>query len=165
MPMQSLIQANRIILDPGDRMFFKNGSVYNGRFKPKGEGTQASPIYIGTYGDENAPRPQFNGQGKFEEAVLIYNTRYLHLDGIEITNTGPEPEPKRRGLQIQIENYGTAQNIKITNLFIHNVNGSIFKREGGGLTASSSRTVCSKTVLATALTHVAIRTVATGIQA
>jgi len=131
-PMQSLNRANRIVLEPGDRMFFKNGSVYDGHFKPKGEGTQKTPVYIGTYGDKNAPRPQFNGRGKYEEAVLIYNTRYLHLDGIEITNTGPNPEPKRRGLNIQIQNYGTAQNIKVTNLFIHNVNGSIIKRKGGG---------------------------------
>ncbi len=131
-PMQSLTKANSVVLSPGDRMLFRRGSVYNGRFKPQGEGTPDIPVYIGTYGDKQAARPRFNGQGKFEEAVLIYNTRYLHLDGLEITNTGPEPKPRRRGLKIQIDNYGTAQNIKVTNLFIHDVNGSLIKRKGGG---------------------------------
>lgn len=131
-PMQSLTKANSVVLIPGDRMLFRRGSVYNGRFKPQGEGTAGIPVYIGTYGDKQTARPRFNGQGKFEEAVLIYNTRYLHLDGIELTNTGPEPQPRRRGLKIQIDNYGTAQNIKITDLFIHDVNGSLIKRKGGG---------------------------------
>ncbi len=131
-PMRSLAKANSIRLRPGDTMLFRRGSVYRGRFKPQGEGTQAAPIFIGTHGDGEAPRPRFDGQGKFAEAVLIYNTRYLHLDGLEITNTGPERQPKRRGLKIQIEDYGTAQNLKITNLFIHDVNGSLVKRKGGG---------------------------------
>jgi len=131
-PMQSLAKANSIVLMPGDTMLFRHGSVYSGRFKPQGEGTRAAPVYIGTYGDKKAARPRFNGRGRFDEAVLIYNTRYLHLQGIEITNTGPEPQPKRRGLKIQIENYGTAQDITITNLFIHDVNGSLIKRKGGG---------------------------------
>jgi hypothetical protein len=131
-PLRSLEQANRIVLRPGDRMLFRNGSVYDGHFQPQGEGTREAPITIGRYGDKNAPRPRFNGQGMFEEAVLIYNTRYLHLDGLEITNTGPQRKPKRRGLKIQIENYGTAQDIRVSNLYIHDVNGSIVKREGGG---------------------------------
>ena len=131
-PMKSLEKANSIILKPGDRMLFFSGSVYNGHFNPQGEGTKEAPIYIGAFGDKSSPKPQFNGQGKFEETVLIYNTRYLHLDGIEITNTGPEPKPRRRGLKIRINNYGTSQGIKISNLFIHDVNGSIIKAQGGG---------------------------------
>ncbi len=132
MPMQSLEKANSIILAPGDKMFFKTGSVYNGHFAPQGQGSQDAPVYIGSYGPEDSSKPQFNGQGLFEETVLIYNTGYLHLDGLEITNTGPEPKPRRRGLKIRINDYGTAKGITVSNLFIHDVNGSIIKAEGGG---------------------------------
>ena len=131
-PMRSLEKANSIILKPGDKMLFYRGSVYNSHFTPQGEGTQEAPVYIGTYGPEDLPKPQFNGQGKYEETVLIFNTCYLHLDGLEITNTGTEPKPRRRGLKIRINDYGTASGIKVSNLFIHDVNGSIIKAEGGG---------------------------------
>ena len=131
-PMLSLEKANSITLQPGDRMLFSNGSVYNGHFTPQGQGDKESLVHIGTYGDKSLSRPIFNGQGKFEETVLLYNTSYLHLDGLEITNTGDEPKPRRRGLKIQIQDYGTAHDIKVSNLYIHDVNGSIIKAKGGG---------------------------------
>ena len=127
---KTLEKANSVNLLPGDKMLFASGSSYDGRLKPLGEGTAEKPIYIGVYGE--GKRPIINGRGIYDEAVWLYNTKYIHLTGLELTNEGPAPKAKRRGLKIEIQDYGTSSGIMMSNLFIHNVNGSVIKKDGGG---------------------------------
>ena len=129
-PMRSLGRVNRLKLGPGDRLLFKAGSRYSGQLKPVGRGAKDAPIRIGRYGE--GARPQFDGQGNVEQAVYIYNMEYVEVEDLEVTNTGPKSQPGRRGVTIHIKDFGTAHGIALRNLYVHDVNGSIFKKKGGG---------------------------------
>lgn len=129
-PIKSLDRANQIRLGPGDKLLFKAGSVYAGQLKPVGKGSKDSPVIIGMYGD--GPRPRLDGEGRFKETVYIYNMEYVTVENLEITNTGAVAEPRRFGVKVHIEDFGTAHCVALQKLHIHDVNGSIYKKEGGG---------------------------------
>ncbi len=127
---KSLDKVNNHIFKPGDRLFFKSGTNYTGHLKPQGSGKKDAIILIDSYGD--GPQPIIKGEGKNSETVLLYNVEYWTLKNLEITNHGKERSPHRTGVRVHIENFGTAHDIKLKNLFIHDVNGSLVKKEGGG---------------------------------
>jgi hypothetical protein len=129
-PLRTLEHANTIRLEPGDKLLFKSGSRYTGQLKPTGRGSEDAPITIGMYG--TGAKPRFDGEGQFEATVYIYNMENMVVENLEITNTGDIAKPKRRGVKVHIKDFGTAHNITLRRLFIHDVNGSIYKKKGGG---------------------------------
>ncbi|MBD0381855.1 hypothetical protein [Paenibacillus sedimenti] len=42
------------------------------------------------------------------ETVHLYNVEYWEIRNLEITNTGVEREAKRKGVFVQVHNFGTA---------------------------------------------------------
>ncbi len=127
---KTLERVDSTVFAPGDNILFKAGTYYSGRIKPQGSGTQNQPIVIDMYGD--GAKPCVAAQGQFLEALLLYNVEYWEISNLEITNTGKEREPDRAGVRIVAENFGTAHHIYLRNLYVHNVNGSNVKKEGGG---------------------------------
>lgn len=127
---KSLAKLNAVTFAPGDKILFKAGSVHAGLFKPTGVGTKDAPIIVGVYGE--GPRPRIDGEGNVLNAVHLYNVAYFELTKLEITNTGQGRQPKRHGVMVQGENAGTLSGIVLRDLFIHDVNGSVVKKEGGG---------------------------------
>ncbi|MGB1191777.1 MAG: right-handed parallel beta-helix repeat-containing protein [Pseudomonadales bacterium] len=79
----SLAKINSLNLLPGDRVLFKSGDQWKGMFWPKGSGTQALPIHIGSYGGE-APAI-IDGDG-FQASILIFNDDYYEISNLELTN-------------------------------------------------------------------------------
>lgn len=129
-PLKTLERVNRLKLEPGDRLLFKAGSRYTGQLKPVGRGARKNPILIGMYGDGN--RPRFDGEGTCEATVYLYNMEYVTVEHLEVTNKGGVAKPGRRGVKVHIRDFGTARGITLRKLFIHDVNGSIYKKKGGG---------------------------------
>ena len=129
-PWKSLSRVNKTLFAPGDNILFKAGTKYTGRLCPLGSGNERQPILIDMYGEGTKPR--IDGNGVYLETVLLYNQEYWEISNLEITNTGEKRVPKRAGVRIKIENFGTAHHIYLKNLFAHDVNGSNVKSEGGG---------------------------------
>ena len=134
---KSLEAVNSHTFAPGDTVFFKAGCVWKGQLKPQGSGTAANPIRIDQYGKEGSTDryeglPRIDGGGEFDAAVLLYNVEGWEVRGLEVTNTGPEDKPKRTGVWVEINDFGTARHIVLDGLFIHDVNGSKKKSEGAG---------------------------------
>ena len=65
-------------------------------------------------------------------AVRIFNSDYFTIQNLEISNTGKERKAGRTGLKVECTDYGISHNIRINNLTIRDVNGSLVKEEGGG---------------------------------
>lgn len=126
----SLDKANSLELKAGDRLLFKAGTSYYGQLKPKGGGSPEQPVIIGKYGGDK--KPVIHGEGKYLSTVHIYNMAYVELSELEITNTGEERHNGRRGVIIEAENFGVSRHIILDNLYIHDVNGSLVKSDGGG---------------------------------
>ena len=130
-PWKTVAKANSITLTPGDKLLFKADSQYTGvQFKPKGSGANGAPIIIDMYGQGS--KPLFEGQGLVSPVVHIYNMEYIEVGNFEVTNTGPTRVAGRTAVSVQLVDYGVGHHIYVRNLFIHDVNGSLVKSEGGG---------------------------------
>jgi parallel beta helix pectate lyase-like protein len=119
---KTLRRVNTTRFAPGDRLLIKAGTTYHGRLWPKGSGTRGNPIIIDRFGD--GPRPAIHAEGESSEALLLDNQRSWHIKNLELTNTGDGPEMFRYGVNIIAEDFANAGDIKLVNLFIHDVNGS-----------------------------------------
>ncbi len=126
----SLDKINATRLTAGNQVLFKAGSVFGGRFAPEGSGSAENPIVINMYGQGEKPR--INGGGNFPEALLLQNVEYYEVNNLEITNRAVMRAAGRKGVHIALNNFGVAHHIYLRNLYVHDVNGSNVKADGGG---------------------------------
>ncbi|MEI6555153.1 MAG: T9SS type A sorting domain-containing protein [Paludibacter sp.] len=131
---KSLTKVNATTYAAGDSILFKSGCTWTGQLYPKGSGSLGSPIIINKYGEGNLP--YIDGAGMTGTGVLyLYNQQYWEINNLEIVNDAASGGD-RRGVRIEIIDYGTANHIYLKNLFVHNIKGSVGqarsnKRTGG----------------------------------
>ncbi|HXK59638.1 MAG TPA: right-handed parallel beta-helix repeat-containing protein [Acidobacteriota bacterium] len=128
-PWKSLEKVNSVVFQPGDRILFKAGSKLRGQLAPKGSGTAQKPIVVDVYG--GTEKPLIAAEGKFPEALLLKNQEYWEVSNLELTNTGPTREPFRYGVRLMAWDYGTVHHLHLKNLYVHDVNGSLIKKDQG----------------------------------
>jgi hypothetical protein len=126
---KSLDKVNSVTFEPGDRILIKSGSRYRGQLAPKGSGTAAAPIQVGVYGGDS--RPLIAAEGNHHEALLLKNQEFWEISNLELTNTGPTRETFRFGVRVIAWDFGTVHHIQLRNLFVHDVNGSLVKKDQG----------------------------------
>jgi len=126
---KSLDKVNATTFAPGDRILFKAGTTYNGQLHPQGSGNAQSPIVIDRFGEGD--KPLIAAQGKFHEALLLRNQEYWEVNNLQLSNTGPARETFRYGVRVMSLDYGTVHHIHLKNLYVHDVNGSIVKKDAG----------------------------------
>lgn len=126
----SLKRVNRFIFKPGDSILFKKGSVFSGQLELNIEGAQDKPIFVGSYG--TGSKPQINGGGEKDYALLLENPAYCTVQDLEITNTGADRKSRRVGILIRAENSGDRHQVTVRNMTVRDVNGSLVKKEGSG---------------------------------
>ena len=145
-PWKSLIPLQTTVLNPGDTVYLKRGSVFDGQqltFLGVG-GTAEKRVTVTAYGEGNLPR--LNGQGKLTNVVELWNTPYVTIENLEITNTAPEfnadwsapnlntnKSVTLRAINIYARNFGVVSGITIRNCYIHEVNGSNTLKWNGGI--------------------------------
>ncbi|MEN8254609.1 MAG: sulfatase-like hydrolase/transferase [Verrucomicrobiota bacterium] len=128
---KSLAKVNSRVFAPGDKILFRSGSRYSGALKPQGSGTPEHPIVIDRYSEGSLPR--IDGEGAVRATVLLHNVECWEVRNLEITNTGDQPMPKRRGVHILNEKLETARHLVLDGLYVHDVNGSIPKSRKAGV--------------------------------
>ncbi len=126
----TLKNINALDMLPGTKILLKSGTRYQGPVVFTGQGTSTEPILISSYGGQI--KPVLEGKGIEKYALKIYNSNYLQIKNIEITNTGENAEAGRRGVIVEASDCILSKNIILDNLFIHDVNGSLVKKDGGG---------------------------------
>ena len=127
---RSLAKINECILKPGDKVLLKRGSEWTGYFAPHGIGTKQNPIIIDAYG--RGAKPKINAHGKFLATLYVFNSEYIRISNLDIANKGKKRQPERSGVRVSIRNFGTAHDIQLRNLYIHDVNGELAKKNGAG---------------------------------
>jgi hypothetical protein len=126
---RTLAPVNGLRLEPGDNVLFRAGSVLDGALVPQGRGTAGRPITIGMYGSGAMPR--IDAHGLHEAAIHLRNTEYITVQDLHVTNYGEERGESRRGIFVDIEDFGTAREIAIRNNRVTDVNGVLRKEHGG----------------------------------
>jgi hypothetical protein len=127
---KSLQRLKKAVLEPGDTIYLRAGETFRGQFYSSASGDKGNPIQVTRYGE--GPKPQIAAQGQHKSAFFLENVSHWIVDGIEITNTGVEPEAKRRGVLVRANGGGVYGNIVLRNLTVRDVNGSVSKAKGGG---------------------------------
>ena len=130
-PWKSLERLHELRLAPGDQIRFKRGQQFKGVLEIRATGTALSPIVIGAYGSA-AQKPVLSAPDSSLFAVRILNSDYVTLQDLEIVNHGSDDQPYRTGVRVESMNKGVSRGIRLHNLTIRDVNGSLVKREGGG---------------------------------
>lgn len=123
-------KIKEIQLNPGDSLLMRRGSVFEGVIEIFAQGKPESRIVIDAYGQ--GTKPCIKAPDNSLYTICIKNSDYVTLQNLEIVNTGLERKPMRTGVKVMCENYGTSKNIILNALYIHDVNGSLVKAEGGG---------------------------------
>ncbi|MFD2328140.1 hypothetical protein ACFSR7_02690 [Cohnella sp. GCM10020058] len=127
---KTLAKVNGVTFQPGDKILFKRGGVWNGQLHPLGSGSAGNPITIDAYG--TGSRPLVNG-GSLASGAAVYlvNQQYWVIQNLEVTNdsgtdnsgtatTGGAP---RYGIYIESNGAGKLNSFRIANNYVHNVNG------------------------------------------
>lgn len=127
---KSFDRLNDLQLLPGDSVLLKSGAVFTEAFYLSCRGDSVKPIVIGKYGGE--ARPHIKVDATARQAMHIFNSEHVVVRDLELSNRGREMTEGLNGLLVELLNYGTAKNITIDNLFIHDVYGNLDKEKMGG---------------------------------
>ena len=120
---KSLTKVNATIFASGDSVFFKSGCTWTEQLYPKGSGSIGNPIVISKFGTGNLPC--INGNGMTGTGVMyLYNQQCWEITNLEITNDAASAGD-RRGVRIEVSDYGTANHIYLKNLNVHNIKGTV----------------------------------------
>ncbi|MEW5298023.1 MAG: hypothetical protein WDW36_001187 [Sanguina aurantia] len=127
---RSIARLNATTFQPGDRIYFKRGSNFPGQFKPLGSGSATQPIVVDAYGAGELPH--IRAYGKAACSVYLHNLEYWTLRNLQVSNLGAQSQPNRAGVSVNLEDFGVAHGIVLDGLYVHDVNGSLVKKQGGG---------------------------------
>lgn len=129
-PFRTLDKISELDPGPGDSILLKGGSIFKEAMKISCHGAEGRPVVIGKYGSQK--RPVIAGEGRSEATVHILNSEHVVIRDLEISNDTGNPVPGLHGLWVELRNYGTAKNIRIDNLYVHDVTGSCSREEKDG---------------------------------
>ncbi len=127
---KTLQKVNEAHYQPGDHILFRSGSRWEGQFTLPSSGSANSPIMVDRYG--KGPLPRIDGNGAVENVLCLQNVEQVEVRHLEITNHGDKPGV-RRGVLIAVTNFGTAHHLLVSDLYIHDVNGTNERKETGGI--------------------------------
>lgn len=123
----TLAEVNAHVFSPGDTISFRRGTTCVGTLEPKGSGTAAAPIQVGAYG-RGAP-PVLDGAGA-PNVIHLYNQEYWEIRDLDITDAA-NPGGNRRGVLIELKDYGVGHHYVLQDLTIHDVLGDDTKDQTG----------------------------------
>lgn len=127
---KSFANVDTIIFTAGDSLLLKAGSVFTGPLEITGHGTEKNPVIVGKWGF--GADPLVEGRGAELHAVRVYNSDYVTVQDLEITNTGKERKGLRCGIKAETDNYGWSRGIVFRRLYVHDVNGMLEAKYQGG---------------------------------
>lgn len=126
----TLDKVNQHKFAAGDRLLFRAGQRWTGRFAPKGSGTAEEPIVASSYGD--GAKPLIAGNGA-DEAIYIDDVSHWTLQGLAVTNHGSSSAPYRNGIKIHVAYVPLVQGIHLVDIDVTDVNGDVHSKSAGGI--------------------------------
>lgn len=141
---KSLEKVNSGHFVPGDHILLQAGSHWQSALTIPSSGSSTAPIIVDRYGD--GPLPRIDAGDVAENALTIVNVEYVQVRNLELTNHG-KSAAVRRGVLIAADNIGTLHRTVVSDLYIHDVNGSSDKKDkdyGGIVFRTTGKSVPSR---------------------
>lgn len=127
---KDLSKIKTLHIEPGDSILLKSGAVFLQQLYISCKGSPDHLIVIGKYGGSKRPYIQLDGSKK--SAVHIFNSEYVVLRDLEISNKGLKLVDGLTGVLVELSNYRTSKDITLDNLYIHDVYGTVYSNDKGG---------------------------------
>ena len=145
LPWKTLSKVNERTFVEGDTILFRADDVWVGQLHPKGSGTISNPIVIDKYG--LGGKPLIDGNGMTGTGVVyLYNQQCWEINNLEITNDAPT-EGDRRGVRIEVKNWGVANHIYLKDLHIHNIKGLVGQERSNKRTSGIGYAIVSASTI------------------
>lgn len=134
---RTLARPGGTVLQPGDRIALRAGTVCDGVLAPKGSGTARDPIAITRYG--GGARPKIVGTGE-RAAVLLENVQGWEISGLDVANPGTGARA-RAGIEVRLADYGVGEHYVVRDTVVHDVAGCDCNASGGIVFSAEGETV------------------------
>lgn len=131
-PWMSLDSVNGHTFTAGDEVLFRRGSVCHGLLWPKGDGSDAAPIRVSTYGAGLRPKI-ISGSGN-DASLKLYNQQYWNIDSLDFSGAN------KHGIFVSGDR-GILHHIHLANLLVHDVGGVEMNSKESGLVVISPGSV------------------------
>ncbi|HYY11337.1 MAG TPA: right-handed parallel beta-helix repeat-containing protein, partial [Kineosporiaceae bacterium] len=131
-PWNSLAGPNAKTFAAGDRLLLKRGTICSGRLTPGGSGSSAAANTIDAYG--TGARPVIDGGTGNDAAIKLVNQQYWDIQNVETKGGNPW------GIYVTGNVSGYLQHIHISNVYVHDVNGTATDKETGGIIVEQGAT-------------------------
>lgn len=133
-PWKTLSKVNNTTFQPGDRILFRAGGIWNGQLWPKGSGSAGMPIVIDQY--RTGPKPIINGNGtsspaKISGTVMLVEQDYWEINNLEITNYSSSVVSNRVGI-LAYTSQNDRYHLHFKNNYVHDVNSNPKGSKGTG---------------------------------
>ncbi|MGN0636498.1 MAG: hypothetical protein ACI4I5_09785 [Acutalibacteraceae bacterium] len=112
---KTLAKASSVAYEPGSKILLKAGSIFDGSFTARGNGTAENPITLGTYGDvERLGMPVIRSN---EDVILLnlHNVSGWCVQQIEFT------APNGKGVYITADGDGMTTDITVQDCVFHDI--------------------------------------------
>jgi hypothetical protein len=123
-PLRSMAKAGALSLNPGDRMLFEGGAVFDGNLvlNQHGAGRPEQPVYIGSFGNGRATIRAGEGTG-----VQVRNAGGVIIENLVIEGAG---STRNLGSGVQFVNERSGRDRRLKFVRVKNVEAHGFGLEG-----------------------------------
>lgn len=128
---QSLAKVNSVVFKPGDVVSFRSGQQWIGSLMPHGSGSPGKIITFQAYGRGSRPRIVWNNQS--EQIVKLLNVEFITLQGLELMCPHAGACAAQRGVEVVLDGFGVAHGIRLRDLYVHDIRGSLVYKNTGGI--------------------------------
>lgn len=127
---KSFANLGDVTLVAGDSVLLRGGTSYAAPFEITGQGRKRRPVVVGRWGEGDDPR--IVGDGSAQYAVRVFNSDWLVVQDLDITNRGSARKGRRTGVKIECRDHGLSQGVTVRRLTVHDVNGELTRDKGEG---------------------------------
>ena len=133
-PFNSLNAIDGLELQPGDGIYLKKGSDFEGSLKLIGiNGNEQSPITISSYGE--GAKPRINGCDTQDGGVIyIEKCSYITISDLDVCDTATY-EAERRGIYIYGARGESLAGITLDGIYVHHIRGIDNSKNSGAIVA------------------------------
>lgn len=125
---KTLKKLESVFLQQGDTILFKRGSVFKGSLFPKIIPSSSGITKFGAYGV--GQKPILDAEGKETFVLMFFNTPYLEVEDLFITQTAHDVPSIRRGISYVAEDMGAVNHVQFRNINVENIIGNKGKEDG-----------------------------------
>jgi hypothetical protein len=125
---KTLKKVESVFLQQGDKILFKRGNVFKGSLFLKIIPAETAITRIGAYGEGD--KPVLDAEGKESFSLMLFNTPYIEVEDLTITQTAKDIPSIRRGAWYLAEDMGEVNHVYFRNINFENIIGNKGKDDG-----------------------------------